>query len=389
MDVWIDAGGADAALPLFRLPPLERLRRTLAKASPAPNRVIVSNADGRAAGARLREALADAPNGLLILDGGAAVDPRLVSFLLRPGPSRAAFGGEGPERTVALRLEAADRGAIPEDAASLLEIAETLSTDGVAPALSAEEMPAFIAKLRRSEPFWLFRVTDETTRRERERWLFRSNYKGSTDFLTRWVYPPVVWPLVRFSVRWGIRPNAITALSVVFAFLCVPFFAVGDWLPGLAMAYAMTILDSVDGKVARVTLTDSRIGDVMDHGLDIVHPPFWYLAWAWGLNARDVTDPLMQATVALVGIYVLDRLVLGVAKRKFGRGLHAVTPLDGEVRSWIARRNVNLAIFTVALAAGQGALGLYAVAAWSGLTLVWHGWRTFSLPADAAEASGA
>jgi phosphatidylglycerophosphate synthase len=45
----------------------------------------------------------------------------------------------------------------------------------------------------------------------------------------------------------------------------------------------MTFLDTVDGKLARVTLTSSRIGDVLDHGLDLLHPPFWYLAWGIGL----------------------------------------------------------------------------------------------------------
>ena len=56
----------------------------------------------------------------------------------------------------------------------------------------------------------------------------------------------------------------------------------GAFLSGLVCAWAMTFLDTVDGKLARVTLTSSRIGDVMDHGLDLVHPPFWW--WAWGIG---------------------------------------------------------------------------------------------------------
>ena len=42
----------------------------------------------------------------------------------------------------------------------------------------------------------------------------------------------------------------------------------------------MTFLDTVDGKLARVTLTSSPFGNVLDHSLDLIHPPFWY--WAWG-----------------------------------------------------------------------------------------------------------
>ncbi|MDF0678127.1 MAG: CDP-alcohol phosphatidyltransferase family protein [Nitrosomonas sp.] len=57
------------------------------------------------------------------------------------------------------------------------------------------------------------------------------------------------------------------------------------WYPGLIMAWLTKLLDTVDGKLARVTLTSSKLGDVLDHGLDIIHPPLWYLAWGVGLMA--------------------------------------------------------------------------------------------------------
>ncbi len=50
------------------------------------------------------------------------------------------------------------------------------------------------------------------------------------------------------------------------------------------MGWLMTFLDTVDGKLARVTVTSSRLGDVLDHGLDIIHPPLWYIAWGVGLT---------------------------------------------------------------------------------------------------------
>ena len=53
------------------------------------------------------------------------------------------------------------------------------------------------------------------------------------------------------------------------------------------MAYGMSVLDSVDGKLARLTFTDSRLGNFLDHGLDIVHPPIWYVAWAYGIGLGE------------------------------------------------------------------------------------------------------
>ena len=104
----------------------------------------------------------------------------------------------------------------------------------------------------------------------------------------------------------------------------------GRWLAGFCCAYAMSVLDSVDGKVARLTFTDSKIGNVLDHGLDQVHPPFWYFAWAWGLGARTLADPLYAAAVWLIVFYVADRLVLAVAKRRIGFALHAARAGAGE-----------------------------------------------------------
>ena len=72
---------------------------------------------------------------------------------------------------------------------------------------------------------------------------------------------------------------------------------------------------------------------MLDHGIDQVHPPFWYFAWAWGLGARGPADPLYQAALWLIFFYFADRIVLAIAKRRLGFALHAATRLDGRVRS--------------------------------------------------------
>src|SRR6185369_3288310 len=161
---------------------------------------------------------------------------------------------------------------------------------------------------------WIFRVVDSKVRRQVERRLFLDNYKGSTDLLTAYVYPPLVWVSVLASTRLRIHPNAITILSIVLAFVAVPLFATAHWISGFLCAYGMSVLDSVDGKLARLTLTDSKAGDVMDHGLDLVHPPFWYWAWGQGLLLGGAAASIADWALWLNVFYVLDRLVLGVAR---------------------------------------------------------------------------
>lgn len=391
MNLWIDTAGLARAASLFGVPPLERMRRTVGR-SPRLRQVCLSGpaadalqwpgaqlrADVRPLGQRLREALAASGDGLVVLDGANAVDPRLLDYLLSATAPCLATRGEGAQRAVALRLDGGLVQDIPPQARNLREVADALLAAGRIELLDEQAFPAYVNKLRRSLPYWLYTV-DETTRRGLERRLFWDNYKGSTDLLTRWVYPPLVWPLVRLCTRWGIHPNVVTVLSIVLAFVAVPLFARGDFLLGFLCAYGMSVLDSVDGKVARLTLTDSAIGNLLDHGLDQVHPPFWYFAWAWGLGARDPAEPLYQAAVWLILFYVGDRLVLGLARWRLGFALHAATALDARARSLIARRNINMTIMAAAVLAGAGATGFYVITAWQGLTLAWHAARTLWL----------
>src|SRR3546814_15296996 len=75
----------------------------------------------------------------------------------------------------------------------------------------------------------------------------------------------------------------------------------------------MTFLDTVDGKLARVTVTHTKFGNVFDHGIDLVHPPFWYWAWMIGLQATGMTPPdALPLLAVIVGGYVLQRAEEGV-----------------------------------------------------------------------------
>jgi phosphatidylglycerophosphate synthase len=124
-----------------------------------------------------------------------------------------------------------------------------------------------------------------------------------------------------------------------FYMMLVAIFAGGHFLAGFLCAYGMSVLDSVDGKLARLTFTDSKLGNVLDHGLDLVHPPFWYCAWAYGLSASsnggDVWSPVFVASLVMLVLYVIDRLILKVYPTRFGRGLHTHAAIDGLVRTFI------------------------------------------------------
>ncbi|MEL7139182.1 MAG: CDP-alcohol phosphatidyltransferase family protein [Pseudomonadota bacterium] len=367
--VWADRD--DAAPPLFGLPPAERLARTLKKAGLGDTPIQTSTSSDATVSERLTETLATATGPVIALEESAATDPRLIAALARAEGSLVARTEGG----AALRLMP---GTTLPPATTLPELADALATAGTRK-LSQNDFDGFIGVLRRDLPFWILRPRDAAAARQAERWMFLSNYKGSTDILTSHVFPPLVWSLTRWSARYGLSPNAVTIVSILFTVLAAVFFWQGQLAAGLAAAYAMAVLDSVDGKLARVTLADSALGNVLDHGLDIVHPPFWWLAWAHGAALLGGPGWLWPAAWIMTGFYIADRLVLMIAKQRFGRGLHAMTALDGRVRSFISRRNINLLILTVGLMIGLETLAFALVVGWQAATCLWHALRTAML----------
>ncbi len=310
---------------------------------------------------------------LLVFPGDAVVDPRVFEHLAWTRGGSAAFvGGEGGEADAVLRLDGPIGEAGPEGDGSLLDLAKAEIAAGKIRRIEPEEMPGWIAKLRKNLAPYIFKISNEADSRRVERFLFESNYKGSTDFMTRYAFPPLVWRALGPLTRHRVDPNSVTSVSIVACFAAVPFFAAGWWTTGLLLAYVMAVLDSVDGKLARVTFTSSERGDVLDHGLDIIHPPFWYWAWAWGLSGGDPYSPIFVASLWMAVIYIFDRILETIFKGIAGTSIASWKPLDERMRTFISRRNVNLAVFTVALPLGLGVEAFYLVVGWQAFTAAFH-----------------
>ncbi len=205
---------------------------------------------------------------------------------------------------------------------------------------------------------------------------FMGTYKGATDVVTKHLWPWPAFHVTRWIAPTAITPNLVTALSAVCVVLAFWLFMEAHWALGLAAAWAMTFLDTVDGKLARVTLTSSKWGNVFDHGIDLVHPPFWYAAWAVGLGATEYAleaEYSLWILGAIIAGYILQRLMEGAAIAWLGLEIHIWRRIDTLFRQITARRNPNLVIMTVSAIIGRPDWGLIAVAAWTVLCLVLHG----------------
>jgi CDP-alcohol phosphatidyltransferase-like enzyme len=342
----------DAPVRLWGLSPRERLARLLGRTGVAG---IGDVADPL-----------PAEGTVVLVRGDWVYDDRVVSALVRTrGVLLQASDDEGPVIVAAhVPAELAAR------AAEIVRGAAAPDLPGVSVKEPASLASASQVKLRKLERPFVRRARPER-RRELEDRLFTGAYKGVTDLITKWLWPrPARWATA-VCVAWGLRPNHVTLFGLLMVILAGYAFANGARGWGLIAAWLMTFLDTVDGKLARVTVTSSKVGHVLDHGVDIVHPPLWYIAWGLGLASfvPGVPGLTVPVTLAVIVIgYVLGRLVEGAFHAYGPFSIFLWRRFDSYSRLITARRNPNLIWLTAGALAGRPDLGLVMVAAWTTLS---------------------
>lgn len=206
-----------------------------------------------------------------------------------------------------------------------------------------------------------------------ERRLYNGAYKGVTDLVTKYVWPrPARWVTRLCAVR-GVTPNAVTTLGLLLTIAAFFFFWNSHFAAGLVCAWLMTFLDTVDGKLARVTLTSSKWGDHFDHGIDLISPPFWY--WAWWVGLSDVaanTSAMDWALGVTLAGYVLGRGIEGAFKLIGRFHIHIWKQIDSRFRLVTTRRNPNLIILTLCACTFRPDLGLLIVGVWTAVSVAFH-----------------
>lgn len=302
---------------------------------------------------------------ILLLRGDYLYDERLIQNLIKKPGTILQLATNGSNQSVAAHVAAAD-------AKRVIDLLEGTTNDGAIPAGLTFETPqtlgsTYLKELCKIDPPYLLPITQEN-KLSLERRLFAGSYKGVTDLVTKWLWPRPAQVVTRFCALNGISPNQVTSLSLVLVIIAGFLFNNGSFALGLLAAWIMTFLDTVDGKLARVTVTSSTFGNIFDHAIDLISPPLWYLAWGLGLKSWQPGMPLSLHTafwLIFIG-YIAGRLVEGVFKQLLeSSGIFCWRPMDSYFRLITGRRNPNLILLTLSLLIGRPDLGLLAVTLWT------------------------
>lgn len=287
----------------------------------------------------------------------------------------------GQQKVVAIHLEA-------DGYTHRFELAHALVTNGAFDDTSAEALglrilcpselgSSYNKGLRKREVPYAISL-NEMSARDIEKKMFNQSYKGVTDFVTKWFWPVPALRVTRWAANKGIKPNTVTTGSLILVIATTYLFAKGYFISGIMTAWLMALLDTVDGKLARVTMTYSQWGDIYDHGIDHIHPPFWWVAWWIGLGATqfDQFGPWLEtAMVVIVAGYLVCRVIEGIFVFSFSIQIHMWQSVDSVFRLFSARRNPNVALLMIGALIGRPDIGFLMLAVWSVITFIFHAVR--------------
>ena len=183
--------------------------------------------------------------------------------------------------------------------------------------------------------------------------------------VSRYLNRPLSRPIARLLQHTPVTPNAVTLASLLIAFGAGWLLVLGHNVWAAIAAHVSSVVDGVDGDLARLTGKGSRFGAVFDAVLDryadgaIIGGAAW---WAYKHESYPATA--LVGLVALVGAFAVS---YSRARIEASAGFAPAGFLLG-----LGTRDVRLLILTVGLLIGQAWWSLVVVAVAAHATVLWR-----------------
>ncbi len=194
----------------------------------------------------------------------------------------------------------------------------------------------------------------------------------------------ILAPVVRLAMALHLTPNTITVIGLGITILAATLVAL-DWLLlGAAILTAGSLLDAVDGALARAQGSGTAFGGFLDSTLDRAGEAILFIGvGSWLLLTQpDPALPMLALMIALAGSF----LVSYTHARAQGIGLAASVGLAPRTERLVLMiAGVGLA--GLGLTAGLIAI-LVILAVLTVVTVIqriWHVWRLSAAPAHSKE----
>jgi len=159
--------------------------------------------------------------------------------------------------------------------------------------------------------------------REAERDLWASLESTLDGFVDKYFNRPLARPMSKVLVHTPVTPNQVSVVSLTLGFVAVAVFCRGtylDFVVGAAIFQVSTILDCLDGDLARAVFKESRLGKWLDIiGDQVVHAAL-FVGIAYGVHRAGSDAPvLLLGASAAIGVALSFALVLRIRLRTTGQ----------------------------------------------------------------------
>jgi len=317
---------------------------------------------------RQLQGLLSTPDDILFVPGDCLVDPRLFTELLsRTSPSWLPV----PQATADTLPAAARLSHAQVDTWATAGLAQWLHSS---PVLKPDMLDDYSPSHRGPVPFYVHAVTTPDEVEVATRTLIRAAQKCALDLPALLLDPLFENRLVFWLCNTRITPNQVPALTGVLG-ACVAFLFLHGWLRlGITLAYAVEVLDGVDGKLARTKLQTSRLGE-LEHVLDFFMEHAWYLTLTFFFVSRTHDWQWWWVGGGLMVSDLLDNLLYYAGHVCFGKQLDELGPFDRSFRLIAGRRNIYAWMFFFGFWAGLPSQIFVAALLWAIVTVGVHGAR--------------
>jgi CDP-diacylglycerol--glycerol-3-phosphate 3-phosphatidyltransferase len=115
-------------------------------------------------------------------------------------------------------------------------------------------------------------------------------------------------PVVRLAVRLHLTPNTVTVVGFAIVVVAAGLVGTGSLLAGAIVLIAGSLLDAVDGALARATGGTTAFGSFLDSTLDRAAEAILYggVAAYYLATAADPTWPVLLAVVAMGASFMVS-----------------------------------------------------------------------------------
>jgi CDP-L-myo-inositol myo-inositolphosphotransferase len=158
------------------------------------------------------------------------------------------------------------------------------------------------ARLHFVNDFWID-VDDQDSYQYCEKILLQSLVSAKDGFISRHLNRRFSLRITRLLARTGITPNQVTIISFLTAVAAAFCFALGKNLCGGLLAQLSSIIDGVDGEIARLKFQKSSYGGLFDSILDRYADFVMVIGITyWWYSATNSPVALLVGAAALTGM---------------------------------------------------------------------------------------